>query len=212
MDIPKSLLQRAQPNSLETYAQESTSQANEFKLAHLFRLGQHYWPKDFSKGQAKEFLKDYLEDLANFSAAQVDTACSDWRRGIGNKRFPRTAELAASIAERIEISKPKPKLPDESRPILWWHQSRELWQAHWREDEIPKDSLNHGETLNADQAAGVIETVRQRYGEEYLGSKRASDEIQRAKDAAANRVPLAYQESDPAFLKLAKEASQRKQW
>lgn len=115
---------------------------NELKLAHLFRLGQHYWPKDFTKGQAKEFLRDYLEDLSSFNAAEVENACRAWRQNAENKRYPRSAELILGAREdrkrKAEASSPV-RVALESRPILWHFLPRDLWQPHWKESEVPAE-------------------------------------------------------------------------
>lgn len=115
---------------------------DELKIAHLFRLGQHYWPKDFSAGQSKEFLKDYLEDLSGFNAAEVENACRDWRQNAANKRYPRSAELilAARDIRQRKVDAMNPVHPfTGTRPTLWHFQPRERWQPNWKENEIPEE-------------------------------------------------------------------------
>lgn len=133
-DLTTTLPQR-QPSLSETSAPAD----DELKLVHLFRLGQHYWPKDFSKGQAKEFLKDYLDDLAMFTAAELENACRDWRQNAANKRYPRSAELmslahAVRASKANEVKEIRPML--NPRPSLWWLLPKDLWKPHWKESEI----------------------------------------------------------------------------
>ena len=101
-------------------------------------------------GQAKEWLKDYLEDLSPFNAADVEIVCREWRQDASNKRFPRSAEVR-NMAFTVRSERALAALPRqaamESRPQLWWLQPRELWKPHWREEDIPADmprNSSHG--------------------------------------------------------------------
>lgn len=109
---------------------------NERKLAILYRLGCHYWRQDFNQTQAKNLLLDYVEDLADFTWAEVETACREWRRDQTKTKFPRSAELAHICrCRRTESAAPagdqRAMLP--SRPTLWWLLPKDLRKPDWKE-------------------------------------------------------------------------------
>lgn len=70
----------------------------------LSKLAMHYWRPDFTPGQMRHLMADYLEDLRGFTPVQVAEACAKYRRDAANKFFPRTGQL-------LELLKPEPGIP-----------------------------------------------------------------------------------------------------
>ncbi len=76
---------------------KSDPSEDEVKLGILLRLGSHYWPKEFTPSQAKHFLADYLDDLAEYPAPELEAISRTWRQNVRNKRFPLVAELLLEL-------------------------------------------------------------------------------------------------------------------
>lgn len=61
--------------------------------AHLTKLAMHYWRPDFTPGQMRHLMADYLEDLRGHSPAEIADACARYRRNPENKFYPRSGQL-----------------------------------------------------------------------------------------------------------------------
>jgi len=66
-------------------------------LLMLSKMALLYWRPDFSPGQARQFYDQYVEDLREYSLADIDIAVKKYRRGAGNKFFPMPCDLRALI-------------------------------------------------------------------------------------------------------------------
>jgi hypothetical protein len=133
-----------------------SSQENEQKLGILLRLGSHFWPNDFTPSQAKQFLADYLEDLAGAPVAEVDIVCRNWRRNAAHKHFPRCGELLKALRDNqrdlapdritrpefgARITESNGRETWESRPCMWWMRPKQLWRPDWKESEVPMGQM-----------------------------------------------------------------------
>lgn len=118
---------------------------DEQKLQHLIRLGSHFWPPQTTPAQAKERLRDYIEDLAAFRVAEIEQFCREWRADVSRKAFPKVSEVIAAVARtRREIkesaaARDRPKTG--IRPTLWWMQTKNRWNPAWREAEVPAGEM-----------------------------------------------------------------------
>ena len=89
-------------------------------------------------------ISDMIEDVAEFSYADVKAACREHRLDANEKYFPNSAKLRKRCMdtrrerEAREAGTAHPQYGD-SRPIMWWTQPRELWKPHWRVSDIPAD-------------------------------------------------------------------------
>lgn len=106
----------------------------------LGKLAVHYYRPDFTEGQARQLILDYLDDLADFPLHVTEKAIRAYRCDPGSEFFPKLGRLI-ELAKRAERdaeapSKPLPALR-ESRSIRWWSQCKLLWKPHWRESEVP---------------------------------------------------------------------------
>lgn len=112
----------------------------------LARLATHYHRPDFGPAQVKLMILDFIEDLSDYTVAEIEIAVRDYRRNPENKFFPKTADLretcTANRKERASaVGGGGPKLVPqfgESRPMRWWDKPKQLWRSHWREEEIPE--------------------------------------------------------------------------
>ena len=125
-------------------------------LMLLARLALVYWRPDFTAEQAKLMYSDYADDLAEFSFEAIEYAVRMYRRDGANKFFPTPGQLCEiANAFRTEQARARPytdpladtdpaerarALRCRSRPILWWYQRRELWNADWHERDIPPNA------------------------------------------------------------------------
>lgn len=109
--------------------------------ALLMKLSVHYYRPDFTEGQARSLIKDFLEDLAEFRVAEIENAILAYRRNAENQFFPKPAQLRELIyadrKEERERTRYAGKAP-LTRPLQWWLQPRALWRPDWRDSEIPK--------------------------------------------------------------------------
>jgi hypothetical protein len=111
----------------------------------LVRLASHYHRPDFGPAQVKYMVLDFIEDLADYTLAEIETAIREYRRDTENRFFPRTADILEICHENRKhrahvlgcdhVSR-EPEF-GESRPIRWWSQRRSFWKPHWREAEVP---------------------------------------------------------------------------
>lgn len=112
----------------------------------LGRLAIHYYRPDFTEGQAKLLIQDYLSDLCNYKPEAIRDAISEYRQDPKSKYFPTVGQLVSILkAKQAEAAKwarydndIRPEFGD-SRPHFWWAQDRRLWKPHWRESEIPSE-------------------------------------------------------------------------
>lgn len=88
---------------------------------------------------------DFIEDLADYTVAEIETAIREYRQDIENRFFPRTADILEICrgnrnhrASVLGCGRPyrEPEFAD-SRPIRWWSQRRAFWKPNWRESEVP---------------------------------------------------------------------------
>lgn len=121
----------------------------------LTKLASHYWRPDFGEAQAKQMIRDYVEDLEEFSVVEVEAAARDYRRNPKNEFFPRSGQLRDLIyavrKDRADVERYPRRAPQESRPIMWW--MTHPWKPHWRESEIPEDDRPVYERRKAKAAA-----------------------------------------------------------
>lgn len=123
----------------------------------LAKLAQHYYRPDFTEGQARQLIRDYVEDLAEFSVSSLDEAVREYRRDAKSKFFPpvgRLRELAIAAdkrnAEALRYAHQRP-LPKETRPLMWWNLP--FWRDHWHESEIPDEHRKEWARRNARKTA-----------------------------------------------------------
>jgi len=135
-------LHRSPENSLANKAEDLT-----ILTAMLAKLAQHYYRPDFTEGQARQLIRDYLHDLAEFDLRDVDAGVTAYRRDPKSKFFPTVGQLRERILEaqkdrlasaRMGTAKARPQFGD-SRPIMWWALPKNLWQPHWSESDVPFD-------------------------------------------------------------------------
>lgn len=116
----------------------------------LSRLAIHYYRPDFTEGQAKLLIQDYVHDLADFAVCDVEAAIRDYRQQPTKgkaKYFPDSAQLRELATEnakhRSKMSAPERKPYHQSRPNAWYLRPRAQWESHWHEDEIPAFYREH---------------------------------------------------------------------
>lgn len=113
----------------------------------LSKLAINYYRPDFTEGQAKQLISTMVSDLEEFPVPEVDRAITLYRRQPAapgkQKYFPDVSVLRNIIIvgqrERAALErdqKGKPKVEQESRPLMWWCHPKERWKPHWREDDI----------------------------------------------------------------------------
>lgn len=136
--------------SLPPVSRSSTTLSERYEVARqahvttaLVGLAVHYYRPDFSEGQARVLIRDMLEDLAEFSVPDVEAAVKAYRRDANSKFFPTSGQLRKlareARAETRDMTRHKINFEfGDSRPLMWWCQSKALWKKHWREDEIPE--------------------------------------------------------------------------
>lgn len=130
---------------------KSDPQKNATIAVLLAKLAVHYYRPNFTENQAKSLIGDLVEDICEFSVAQIEVAIRQYRQAASSKYFPTSGQLreilfankkhADEMATKWVGSEGKPLVPQfgESRPHFWWMKPRQLWQVHWREDEIPEE-------------------------------------------------------------------------
>lgn len=144
----------------------SVTMSNEDKarlVAMLAGLSSHFWTPDFTPAQAAARYRDYTDDLAGCTIAEIEVAIREYRlrpKIPGRmKPFPGSDDLLeivqANRKHRREVENMGRPVRQESRPIWWWAQSRKLWQAHWRESEVPL-----GERVQDEKTGKLREPVR----------------------------------------------------
>jgi hypothetical protein len=72
----------------------------------LAELALHFWRPNFTPTQVKHLLADFLEDLEDYTPAEVAEACKIYRCNSENRWFP-TPGMLLAILKRYEMSKPK---------------------------------------------------------------------------------------------------------
>lgn len=86
-------------------------------------------------------IRDMVEDLAEFSLGEIDSAIKNYRQNPANKYFPVSGQLRAPILEarrdQRQMDRISTKPLAESRPLMWWYGPKKFWKAHWSEDDIP---------------------------------------------------------------------------
>lgn len=109
----------------------------------LARLAAHYWRPDFTAIQAELLFEDFVADLTGFSNDEIETACRLYRQNGKNQFFPKPGQLREiALAQRKDaagMDRISKRPLTEPRPLLWWLQSRERWEPHWHESQIPAD-------------------------------------------------------------------------
>ena len=115
----------------------------------LMRLAMTYFSRDFSPEQAKVVIADYVLDLAEFAVCDIESAISCYRKDPTSEFFPKPGRLCELCSDargnRIARENTKPGKPEkglvpefkESRPLRWWQQPRKMWDATWKETDIP---------------------------------------------------------------------------
>lgn len=108
----------------------------------LTALASHYYRPDFSPAQAQQLIADMVEDLEEFTIAEIEVAVRNYRRNPENRFFPRAADLRGLVLgdrkeRRISASKPGivPEFGDH-RPLAWETLPRRYWQPHWKADDL----------------------------------------------------------------------------
>lgn len=113
-------------------------------------LASHFWRPDFKPAQAAQMYKDYAEDLAGCTIAEVEVAIREYRlrpKIPGKmKPFPGSDDLLeivrANRKHRQELDRiGKPAAVADPRPLKWWFKPKGMWSAHWRESEVPAGEL-----------------------------------------------------------------------
>lgn len=89
-------------------------------------------------------VADFVQDLEDFPIPEIDQALQAYRRDPASKFFPTPGAIRAIILdgrkERAALERRGPSLGKvESRPLMWWTQSKRFWKPHWREEDIPRD-------------------------------------------------------------------------
>lgn len=59
----------------------------------LVKLSAHYWRPDFSEGQARQLIADFIHDLAPFELEDIDRAITRYRSDPANRFFPHPGAL-----------------------------------------------------------------------------------------------------------------------
>lgn len=72
-------------------------------ITELEALEIHYFRPVRSPEERQRWLRDYLDDLADFSLDQIRGACIRWRQS-GAKKFPNSGELRAGARDVIRPS------------------------------------------------------------------------------------------------------------
>lgn len=130
----------------------------------LTALSSHFWRPDFSPAQAAQMFKDYADDLAGCTIAEIEVAIREYRlkpKIPGKmKPFPGSDDLLGLIVanrkHREELTRIGPKVISGSRPNIWWTQPPYLWKSNWREEDIPKaEQPRFYALLKAKRAAGA---------------------------------------------------------
>lgn len=87
---------------------------------------------------------DYAEDMGHCTIAEIEVAVREYRRSAENQFFPKVGQLLEIIMSnrkhRAEVGPSGPRLVPEfgkPRPTAWWMQAKQLWQADWKESEVP---------------------------------------------------------------------------
>ena len=116
--------------------------------AMLAKLAQHYYRPDFTEGQARQLIRDYLSDLEEFDLRDVEAGITAYRRDPKAKFFPTVGQLRERVLEAQKdrlvaasygnAAKATPQF-GESRPTRWWQIPKTLWREGWRESEVPWD-------------------------------------------------------------------------
>lgn len=85
------------------------------KGAALSRLAGHYHRPDFSQQMAQAVIEDMLQDLAEFSTADVERACMQWRTST-ERFFPTSGQLINLIRPPSEFD--RPSAPRSRLPVF----------------------------------------------------------------------------------------------
>lgn len=130
----------------------------------LSMLALNYYRPSFTEGQARQLINTMISDLEEFPLPEIDMAIKLYRQQPAapgkDKFFPDISVLRNIIMvgqrERAALDrdqKGKPKIYQESRPLMWWFHRKRFWKPHWREEDIPEDRREQYETIKAKRAA-----------------------------------------------------------
>lgn len=111
------------------------------------RISAHF-RADLRPAQAELLTKDFIEDLGSYRIADIQAGFSRYRRNPENRFFPKPGQIIAEIEallkdrrrEERDTKRFDKRLP-ESRPLMWWMQSRQLWKPGWREADAPEGAM-----------------------------------------------------------------------
>lgn len=63
----------------------------------LVKLSAHYWRPDFSEGQARQLIADFIDALTPYSLEDIERAVKLYYTNPGNKFFPHPGALIGLI-------------------------------------------------------------------------------------------------------------------
>jgi hypothetical protein len=103
-----------------------------------------YYRADFGAAQAALLLDAFVDDLVEFTTADIENAFRAYRRDTKNKFFPTSGQIRALasgiVRDRAERDRHarSPRLDPNHvlrRPQFWW--LLPYWNADWGAHEIP---------------------------------------------------------------------------
>lgn len=142
MDTPR---KDQQANSCEPPPRSSQSENERAKMQAVATLLSHYWVGIENDALRRRLLGEWLYDLEAFSAANVVSSCTEWRRT--QHRRPTPADIIALCREVQTAWEPAPKYVELPAPPPF--EIRE----HWRELPIRSWTKAELETANMEAAA-----------------------------------------------------------
>lgn len=125
----------------------------------LAGLQTQFWQEDISVEQNAFKTIDFITDLAEFKIEEIQAAIQTYRRDPSRTKMPTSGQLRSLAlkerADAIAAAQPKVRAEFPGRPMRWWLQSKNCWQPHWLESEVPR-----GEKIKDKFGAPLREPVR----------------------------------------------------
>lgn len=117
-------------------------------VALLVKLNSHFPQSKLNEQQAKHKALDFLEDLKEYTVAEIDNAIRDYRTNPESEYFPTPGKLLKILAANkvhraqvLAIGKPAAFEFGEGRPLKWWYRPKSSWNDTWREHEVPAGEM-----------------------------------------------------------------------
>lgn len=105
----------------------------------VMAMASHFYDKDVSPEQTALKTLDFINDLAEFTITEIQSAFTNYRQDAKRKRFATPGEIRELCyqerKDRRDASRPPTRLP--SRPSMWWTRCKLRWEPGWHESEVP---------------------------------------------------------------------------